>query len=387
MGGATRVTLVVVAVLGLAAIVPLVRDDTDDVRRGAPDALSLEGRATPASPDLQGRPDGPAWRRLRAAADGLDPGRANLADQDSDHDIATLAAALAFVGTGDERYRRLVVEAATAAIGTERNRDSHCRYRPNRARSLAVARNLPAYLVAAKLVGFVPGASPAADRFAAWVDRVRRTANCPNTGSGRHPDGNWFDLAEAHDASASNGSALAGAARIAAAEYLDDRDELLRAWTTYRRFAGDRTVGRELDFTANGRSWTSPRDEPRALNPPGARLDGHLVDGALVNDLGRGGAFRWPPGFTGYPWEGLQGLYLQAFLLDRAGLPAWTVEERAPLRALAFLHRLWRETGEDGWWDKADWVKHLAARVYGVDLPVRGPADTGQNFAWTDWLS
>ena len=54
---------------------------------------------------------GPAWTRLKAAADGS-LGTANIADQNSNHDVNTLAVALVYARTGTAAYR---VKAANAA--------------------------------------------------------------------------------------------------------------------------------------------------------------------------------------------------------------------------------------------------------------------------------
>ncbi len=62
--------------------------------------------------------DGPAWNRLEAIAAG-DLGKANIADQDSTHDVRTLAVALVYARTGDTSYRGKAADAIMAAIGTE----------------------------------------------------------------------------------------------------------------------------------------------------------------------------------------------------------------------------------------------------------------------------
>jgi len=42
---------------------------------------------------------GPSWEQLKHTADG-DLGQANIADQNSDHDVKTLAVALLYARTG-----------------------------------------------------------------------------------------------------------------------------------------------------------------------------------------------------------------------------------------------------------------------------------------------
>lgn len=328
---------------------------------------------------------GPAWERMWDVATG-DLGQADLADQDSNHDIATLALAYVAARTGDEQLLERATQEILSVIGTDENEDEDCHYEPDIARSLAVGRNLVSYIVAADVIGLDPDgeAGSAGRRFAEWVDQVRHKPNCPHTGEGEYPDGDWFDLSQFHDWSASNVSSMAGASRIAAALYLGDTAEVERAWATYRRYLGDTAVGPELMFNDNGLTWTPDPDDPRGVNPPGATIAGHSVDGAIPNDIGRGGEFDWPPGHTQYPWEGIAGMYVQAELLSRAGYPSWEVQDRAPLRAVLFLRRLADEFGDE-WWDHTDWAKYVANHVYGESLPISGLADEGKNMAWTDW--
>ena len=53
---------------------------------------------------------GPAWQQLKAAADG-DLGTAEIADQNSNHDVRTLAVALVYARTGDSAYRAKAADA------------------------------------------------------------------------------------------------------------------------------------------------------------------------------------------------------------------------------------------------------------------------------------
>src|SRR3954451_14252010 len=83
---------------------------------------------------------GPAWASVQKAASG-DLGSANIADQNSDHDVRTLAAALVAARTHDVQMENKVVDALESAMGTERG-----------GRTLAAARNLQAYVIAADLI-------------------------------------------------------------------------------------------------------------------------------------------------------------------------------------------------------------------------------------------
>lgn len=105
---------------------------------------------------------GPAWSELKAAADGK-LGKPEIADQDSNHDVRTLAVALAYARTGEPGYRAKAAGAVLAAIpGTEQGD-----------RTLALGRNLIAYIIAADLID-LKGYDPAGEqRFREWLAGVR----------------------------------------------------------------------------------------------------------------------------------------------------------------------------------------------------------------------
>ena len=81
------------------------------------------------------------------------------------------------------------------------------------------------------------------------------------------------------------------------------------------------------------------------------------------------GAFAWPPTYTGYAWEALQGAMLQADLLRGAGYDAWNWSDRALLRATRFLYARagWAADGDD------EWQPWLIDRRYGSALSSRRP--------------
>jgi hypothetical protein len=83
---------------------------------------------------------GPAWDAMIAAA-SRSTSTPNLSDQEDMTNVRVLAKALAFVRTGQVRYRDEVIAACTAAIGTEKG-----------GRTLSLGRELAAYVIAADLV-------------------------------------------------------------------------------------------------------------------------------------------------------------------------------------------------------------------------------------------
>jgi hypothetical protein len=310
-----------------------------------------------------------------------DWGVANLADQNSNHDIKTLAGALVCSRTGDSTICAKTRSAILSAIGTDANFDPNCTSVPNMARSLAIARNLSGYIIASDIIG-LRQESDDGSRWASYVQYIRFKENCSNTGGSDRRN-----LSESHDQGPSNASTQAGAARIAAALYLADTAELERAWETFQRYAGDRskcpTCTLDSHLSPEARSWSSSPSIPLAINPLDAMIAGHTVDGATVADISRGCSFTWPPCYTQYPWVGLEGFTLQAQLLARAGYPSWQVQNDAPKRAVAYLKYLADQFGTQ-WFDRTHWVKYVVNKAYGANFPA-GPAKGGNIMAWTDW--
>ena len=100
--------------------------------------------------------DGAAWRHLVSVA-RAPLGRASLANQDSVHDVHVLANALVFARTGEARFGRRAAGGIADAIGTEAG-----------GRTLALARGLVSYVVAADLID-LRHLRPALDRrFRGW---------------------------------------------------------------------------------------------------------------------------------------------------------------------------------------------------------------------------
>ena len=304
---------------------------------------------------------GPSWAQLKDAADG-NLGKADIANQDSNHDVRTLAAALVYARSGDQSYRAKAASAVLAAIDTE-----------NDDRTLALGRNLVSYVLAADLID-LKGFDPAGEQqFRAWLDQVRRENLQGRT------------LISTHEDRPNNWGAHAGAARIAADLYLGDRADLERAAQVFKGWLGDRATYAEFEYDKD-LSWHADPENPVGINPAGASRDGHRLDGAIPDDMQRGGKFQWPPKRTNYPWGALEGALVQAELLSRAGFDAWNWQDKALLRAAQFLFQLDQEVGR--WWAVGDdeWMPWLVNHAYDEQFPTAQPARPGKNLGWTDWV-
>jgi hypothetical protein len=311
---------------------------------------------------------GPAWDALRAVADS-DPGRADLRDQDDRHGVMTLAIALVHARTAEPGYRERAREEIMEVIGTERRGTGNS--------ILSLGRQLAAYVLAAD---FIDLDGPDDERFRAWLDDIRTEE------LGGH--GRWRSLTATHQDSANNWGAFAGASRIAASRYLGDTDDVARAARVLAGFLGDRAAWDAFQPVDDSASWACDPGRFTPVNPPCVR-DGIDLDGAIVRDIDRGGALRWPPGDTGigYTLESLQGLILQAELLYQGGYgDAWSWSDSAIRRAARIVTASGQAGAES--WNRSEPSLHvpwlLNAR-YDLDLPTE-PAGIGRAFGYTDWL-
>jgi hypothetical protein len=192
-------------------------------------------------------------------------------------------------------------------------------------------------------------------------------------------------LISTHEDRPNNWGAHAGAARIAADLYLGDRADLDRAAQVFKGWLGDRAAYAEFEYDKDD-SWQADPANPVGINPAGAVREGHRIDGAIPDDMQRGGKFRWPPKRTNYPWGALEGALVQAELLSRAGYDAWNWQDKALLRATQFLYQTDREVG--GWWAEGDdeWMPWVVNHAYREKFPTALPARPGKNLGWADWV-
>ena len=285
----TRKQALVAATVGAAAY--LLRPD-----RIAREAVPVEVKEPPPSPipaprpgpglwispaELGGLPvEGSAWKAVLAVAEG-DLGTANVADQDSTHDGNTLACALAAARTERADLRTKATNALSSAIGTE-----------DGARWLAIGRNLGAYVIAADVLGIRSG--PIYEWLGGFLTRTSRANNTDD----QVLVGNW--------PSGSNASAQTGFVTAALSVYTKDFARLATFWDGYRRYCGDRTS--PVRETSNSDAWQFVPSDPVGIQDKGAVKQGCRLDGAIGNDMSRGGDDVCSPGWTRVPpgsaWKG-----------------------------------------------------------------------------------
>ena len=304
---------------------------------------------------------GRAWDSVVDAAADADT-NGDVSDQDSTHDQATLAAALVTARTGQQRDR--AVAALESAIGTEQDGDG---------RWLEVGRNMLGYIIAADLLGIRSG--PVYDWLASF-----RTMRLAHNNSGQP-----ITFRESAWSSGSNASAQEGAVYAALGVYLKDASMQRWSWDAFRRYAGDRSSPHRI--TSNSDIWQQTPADPVGIQNTGATRDGCSIDGAISNDMSRGSDDVCDPGYTQYPWVGMEGAVPAAMILSRAGYPAWDAGNRALRRAAVYMMGLTESTGDEEWYDagRAPEIKHLLNRVYGLGYPASYPVGGGRTIGFTDY--
>jgi Alginate lyase len=308
---------------------------------------------------------GPAWSRLSQRADE-DLGEADIADQDTEHDVTTFAAALVSARTGSGRLREKAATGIMDAIGTEEG-----------GRTLALSRGLMPYVLAADLID-LRGFDADKDRvFRRWLRRVRTERLEPRA----RPT-----LVATHEFAANNWGTHAGASRIAADVYLGDEKDLRRAAAVFKDYTGDRDAYAGFNF-GEDQSWQADPKRPVPIVAEGAREDGQRLDGALPDDMRRGCERRPDPCPTRYPWEAMQGIVAQANLLTRQGYDAWEWGDQAVRRAAEFLFDLNERSPHEDWAAPAgnEWIPWLLNARYGTDFEAKLPAQPGKAVGFTDW--
>jgi hypothetical protein len=342
--------------------------------------------------ELAARPtSGPDWDRLLSDA-ARDAGVADIGDQDSRHDVYTLAAALVCVRTGEYcgKARRGVLDA----MYTEEDpSDADGDWIPM-ARWMAVGRNLGSYVIAADLLDLRRGGGTGTDgeRVQEWIESFL-TKDLMDSND-RTLERGWEPFS-----SGSNGAAQQGFAYAAVVAYLGDRSGLDFIWQAFRTFVCDAGAVdvTNIYLTPPVRDGWTDRASPCAVNPKGSTMRvpsglrgagrTYRIDGSLSADMRRGGVFQWEPGYTQYPWVGLEGLVPAAVILERAGYPAFAAGDRAVLRTHEYLSWLRNRTGDTRWFDgvRASEIVHLVNVAYGVRFPINRTTGQGRTVGYTGW--
>ena len=302
---------------------------------------------------------GPAWEAMLKAA-RADPGTPTVSNQDSKHNTNMQANANVYACTGDVFFLNRVLDGLRAI----------CSSSLPIGRALALAREIPGYIAAAEAIE-LPKVNPGLNiQFRA---KLRYFLTCPTPGGGPKT------LVESQEKRPNNWGTHASCARVMIARYLDDGAELARAVQVFKGYLGDWDAYHEFDY--GDLWWQYDPDRPLGINPAGAAIEGHNVDGALPEELRRAGGFTWPPGQTDYYWEAEQGITATIQVLENAGLKAKTWSDWAHLRSVKWAYDVagWKPSGDDSW------QPAVINALYGTSYPVPSGASAGKNLGWAEF--
>lgn len=315
--------------------------------------------------------DNDEWKEVYSVA-SRSWGEANIAFQDSNHDNYVMAGAIVCVRTGE--FCDKTKSAIYSAIGTEGN-----------TRWLNVGRNLLGYIIASDILGIRPDGNNNSDntRIYNWLAGFL-TKYLPDNNTGVPERLIPFE-------SGSNASAQEASVYTALAAYTNDRGKLEYAWNRFRLYSCDKTSPETvIDIKAGIKDgWAHDEQSPCAVVPKGAvkayNGTNYRIDGAVINDIRRGGPFKWKPGYTQYPWIGLEGYVPTALILSRQGYKAFDLSEQSIARVYDYLWFLKEQTGDQRWFDgkRADETTHIVNMYYGTNYPVESTIGVGRTFGFT----
>jgi hypothetical protein len=353
------------------------------------------------------------WQTSPAPAN-IPWGTPNLSDQvaATKHAVFVIAGALVGARTADSPMKVRVRDGIMAAKRTL----DHLNEYPATT-TLELGRQLGAYVIAADIIDLQSLANDSDLIFRPWVDSMRTRVFLD---SNEH----WQTIKLTHEKTANNWGAFAGASRIAASLYLGDAADVARADSVYRAQMGERSyyplpvAGSSNGYFMNNivGDWDStwycapPGQYISAswvgVNPPGCFRTvtsgiglGQVVnlDGALMPDITRDThTLHFPPeyaccaGWT-YPWEALQGLFVQAEMLYRAGyLKTYERSSQALRRAMDFQVRCgWTSpTSLYNPGSTSEYVVWIANKRYGTTYPTAATfpsGSPGRIMSWTNW--
>ncbi len=290
---------------------------------------------------------GAAWSNIVSRAGGSSS--PNLSDQDNQADVQTLAQALVYARTGDAAMRTKVINALHAVQGTEAG-----------SRALALGRGLAAYVLAADLIGYRDAG------FVSWVSRMRTVGT----------SGGPSSLTDCANTRPNNWGTWCRASLLAADLYVGA--STAHDYALFKGWVGDRSAYNSFNY--GDLSWQCDPSQPVGINPACSK-SGHNIGGVLPDDQRRAGSFTWPPPCENYVAEVLQGVTLEAVLLERQGHAAWSLSSSAIKRAV-----VWRESNGCAFSSDDRGTAWVTNDAYGLSYGDKSTSDAGKGWLGQSWL-
>ena len=363
----------------------------------------------------------PISRIARFAMSGTDIGlpsayrgenyNARVGDQNNNAESIALACAIYYQATGGT-WAQTKGKNILLAVGADISSSNG---------ALSPGRNLTGYVIAADLLDLSSSDSTA---FASIVlDILARNYGGFGTPSG-WPTGTLLACAARRP---QNWGAYCLSSVTAAAAWLNRPTLLDTCWVLFQDFVGRYpTVYAQFDFQDGGsqqtETYSSTPNQLRPIAPACEVVDGHNVDGAIIDDWSRStGGFHWPfysceGSGNIYQWDSLEGLTAAAEILYRKGYDSWGAQDNALLRTAEFFWRMHllfptpttagtggvcQDTSHGGYWwpsgvalkdvhedNHAETFISLINKRYGKNFLLRPPSNgtrAGYNVSFTDW--
>lgn len=295
--------------------------------------------------------EGPGWETVIKDANKkmTNPDVGNQNDNTNCYVLAAAIASARYDAAGNAAEAKKYADKVIATL--EKLVEKGC---PPDSRSLAWAREVGAYAMAADIIGYRTEAllqymNDAADK---WICPVRKQTL--HKMSLQRPN-NWGTMAFG-----SLCAIYAYTGNWAELQALRDK------WVTALEGPADKKFKFGSDL-----SWQADPSNPLVINAKGTKKDGVILDGLQPEEMRRGAAFNSKTiAPTGYPFEAMQGLMMAARILDRQGIPIWEVGDRALYRAVYALQVYLTDNFGKEWSYKGDdlWQLKFIDVVYGSDF-------------------
>ena len=312
------------------------------------------------------------WEKVKRAADLADPLLVYVSDQNSNHNVNILAAAIVYARTGEKSYQDKVIAACEKLAG-----EGYPALAPGIAseenRTLAWARETGAYALAADLVEF---------RTAGFETWLRAMAEDYIASDNR-------TLLQMFKKRPNNWGSHAFGSLCAIYAYLQDTTRLTEVRDYWiQSVMGPKPEELEYGGPGNDLSWHVDETNLKLINPKGAVKEGLNIDGISPDDMRRNGSFSHPPSAptTSYHWGILQGMISGARILERSRMSIWEEADSAIYRAGYALQIRW-ESEFSRWKAEGDdlWLLPFFDDAYGSNWTESQPErvwEHGKNAGW-----
>lgn len=305
---------------------------------------------------------GRGWDDMYNMAKGSMPGPVTVSDQNSKNSAWAHACSYVYAATGEVAFLTKTVNVFKALVSPSLPID----------RALALAREVQGYVAAAEGIQL---AKVDADLNEAVKAKFKYFLTC-KTSSGP------ASLLESHRTRPNNWGTHATAAVLMIARYIGDAATFTDAIKVFKGYLGNRSS--YAGFVYGELDWQSDPAHPVGINPKGATIQGHNVDGALPEEMRRGGGFVWPlptsmP--TPYPWEAEQGATAAMLVALNAGVDLRPASDWAHKRSVIWLTQVakWQIGGDDAW-------QAPVLNLLYPDLKLAVPSGSpGKGLAWTEF--